>query len=79
MGRTAAHTVFILSPANLGGERGALLLRPRAASPLALQMRSPAGAPLRDVFTFISSLYFRGKAAYAAALGARPPTWSRRW
>ena len=64
--------MFILSPANLGGDRGALLLRPGAASPLALQMRSPAGAPLRDVFTFISSLYFRGKAAYAAAFGRAP-------
>ena len=64
--------MFILSPANLGGERGALLLRAGAASPLALQMRSPAGAPLRDVFTFISSLYFRGKAAYAAAFGRAP-------
>jgi len=64
--------VFILSPANLGGERGALLLRPGAASPLALQMRSAAGAPLREVFSFISSLYFRGKAAYAAAFGRAP-------
>ena len=47
-------------------------MRPGAASPLALQMRSPAGAPLREVFSFISSLYFRGKAAYAAAFGRAP-------
>jgi hypothetical protein len=64
--------VFILSPANLGGERGALLLRSGAASPLAVQMRSPGGAPLRDVFSFISSLYFRGKAAYAEVFGRAP-------
>ena len=49
-----------------------MLLRPGAASPLALQMQSADGAPLREVFTFISSLYFRGKAAYAAAFGRAP-------
>jgi hypothetical protein len=68
-----AHTVFILSPANLGGDRGALILRPDARSPLALRLRADGGAPLRDVFSFISSLYFRGKAAYAQAFG-RPPS-----
>jgi hypothetical protein len=35
-------------------------------------MRSPGGAPLREVFSFISSLYFRGKAAYATAFGRAP-------
>jgi hypothetical protein len=35
-------------------------------------MRSAGGAPLCDVFSFISSLYFRGKAAYAAAFGCPP-------
>ncbi len=66
------HTVFILSPANLGGARAALLLREGAESALARQLDSPAGAPLHEVFSFISSLYFRGKAAYAAAFGAPP-------
>jgi hypothetical protein len=65
--------VFILSPANLGGERAALILRTGAASPLAHQIRSAGGAPLREVFSFISSLYFRGKATYAAAFGRPPP------
>jgi hypothetical protein len=37
-----------------------------------MQMRSADGAPLRAVFSFISSLYFRGKAAYAAAFGRAP-------
>lgn len=67
-----AHTVFILSPANLGGERGRLLLRDGAASDLARRVRSAAGAPLGEVFSFISSLYFRGKVTYASVFG-RPP------
>lgn len=35
-------------------------------------MRSPGGAELSEVFTFLSGLYFRGKARYARAF-ARPP------
>ncbi len=49
-----------------------MLLREQAAFPLARQLRSPAGAPLGDVFTFLSGLYFRGKATYATVF-ARPP------
>ena len=64
--------MFILSPAKLGGERGTLILRPDAQLALAQQLRSETGAPLREVFSFISSLYFRGKATYAQAFG-RPP------
>jgi hypothetical protein len=63
--------MFLLSPANLAGARAGFVLRPDAASPLALALRG-AGAPLADVFSFVSSLYFRGKAAYARAFG-RPP------
>jgi hypothetical protein len=48
-------------------------LRAGAESALARQLDSPGGAPLHEVFSFISSLYFRGKAAYAAAFGAPPP------
>jgi hypothetical protein len=65
------HTVFLLSPANLSGIRGALVLNPRAKFPLALQLQS-GGAPVGELFSFISSLYFRGKVAYARAFG-RPP------
>jgi hypothetical protein len=64
--------VFLLSPAHCGGERAALLLRTRAEFPLAREVRSPGGAPLADVFSFLSGLYFRGKIAYARAF-ARPP------
>lgn len=65
--------MFIISPANLGGDRARLLFREGAASELARQVRSPAGAPLADVFSFISSLYFRGKLTYARAFGRPPP------
>jgi hypothetical protein len=47
-------------------------LRTQADFPLARQVRSPEGAPLGEVFSFLSGLYFRGKLAYARAF-ARPP------
>jgi hypothetical protein len=47
-----------------------MLRRPAAAFPLALELRSEAGAALGDVFTFTSGLYFRGKLAYARTFGA---------
>ena len=57
--------VFLLSPASTSGERAAMLLRERAQFDLALELRSPKGAPLGALFTFLSGLYFRGKLAYA--------------
>ena len=68
----SAHRIFILSPASCGGKRAALLFNDRAAFPLALQLRSAEGASLGSVFSFLSGLYFRGKAAYAEAF-ERPP------
>jgi hypothetical protein len=61
--------VFLLSPANCGGERAQLLLSPRAGFPLAHRLRAPGGAPLGEVMSFVSGLYFRGKLAYAQAFG----------
>lgn len=61
--------IFLLSPANLGGRRGAMLLNPAAQFPLARELRSPEGAELGELFGFVSSLYFRGKLAYARAFG----------
>jgi hypothetical protein len=61
-----------LSPASLGGERATILLREQAAFPLARALKSSDGAPLGEVFSFLSGLYFRGKATYARAFG-RPP------
>jgi predicted kinase len=69
----AEHTVFLLSPASTSGERGAILLDDRrAASAMAQGLRTPAGVPLGEVYSFLSSLYFRGKLTYATAFG-RPP------
>ena len=67
-----AHRVFLLSPASCGGKRAALLFNERAAFSLAVRLRSPEGAPLGEVFSFLSGLYFRGKLAYANAF-ALPP------
>ena len=60
------QTVFLLSPAHCGGKRAQLLFEPRSAFDLAVRLRG-SGAPLGDVFAFLSGLYFRGKLAYARA------------
>jgi hypothetical protein len=49
------------------------VLNPEARFALARQLRSPGGAPLGQVFSFVSGLYFRGKATYATAFGRPPP------
>jgi hypothetical protein len=58
---------FLLSPANCGGKRGLMLRRPEAGFDLAQRLASSTGAPIGEVFAFISGLYFRGKLAYARA------------
>jgi hypothetical protein len=63
--------VFLLSPANCGGIRAGLMTSPTAGFALARQLQSRDGAPLGDVFSFVSGLYFRGKLAYARRF-ARP-------
>lgn len=62
MGRSR---IFLLSPANAGGERAALLFNDRARFSLAQRVRTREGAPLGEVFSFVSGLYFRGKLTYA--------------
>ena len=59
--------VFLLSPAHCGGQRARILTNPRAEFDLARRLRAPGGAPLGEVFSFMSGLYFRGKLAYARA------------
>ena len=72
---SACHTwhvrVFLLSPANVSGERARFLFNPRATFDLAVRLRDH-GAPLGEVMTFLSGLYFRGKLTYALAF-AQPP------
>jgi hypothetical protein len=64
--------VFLLSPANCGGVRARMVLSPVAQFALARQLRTAEGAPLGELFSFVSGLYFRGKLAYARRF-AQPP------
>jgi len=64
--------IFLLSPANCSGRRAEILLAPTARFELAQRLQSRRGAPLGEVFSFVSGLYFRGKLAYARRF-ARPP------
>jgi len=61
--------VFLLSPARCDGKRAKMLLNPSASFDLAQRVRSGGGAPIGEVFSFLSGLYFRGKLAYANAFG----------
>jgi hypothetical protein len=61
------NTTFLLSPARCDGKRGRMLRRDASRIPIARQLGDPDGAPIGDVFAFISGLYFRGKLAYARA------------
>ena len=61
--------VFLLSPARCDGKRAKMLLNPAARFELAQRVRAPGGAPIGEVFAFLSGLYFRGKLAYATAFG----------
>jgi len=63
--------VFLLSPANCGGKRARIVMSERATFDLALRLRD-GGAPLGEVFSFLSGLYFRGKLAYARAFVRSP-------
>lgn len=64
--------VFLLSPAHLGGERARMLLRDEARFDLATRVKKPEGAPIGEIFAFLSGLYFRGKLTYAAAFASAP-------
>ena len=57
--------VFLLSPANASGVRAQQLLSPHAGFELARRVQSAHGAPMGEVFAFVSGLYFRGKLTYA--------------
>ena len=63
-------TVFLLSPANLAGARAAQLLAPDAGFETAVRYRSAEGVPIAEAYSFVSSLYFRGKIAYARRFAA---------
>ncbi len=57
--------IFLLSPANTSGTRAKQFTSPRASFEAARMYRSTEGVPIAMAFAFMSSLYFRGKIAYA--------------
>jgi hypothetical protein len=61
-----SRRIFLLSPANMSGQRAQMVVSEHAEFPLAVRLRQ-ADAPLGEIFAFISGLYFRGKLAYARA------------
>jgi hypothetical protein len=63
--------IFLVSPANVTGLRAKALLEGSLRSDLAARLHGE-GAPLGEIFSFISGLYFRGKLAYARAFASRP-------
>jgi hypothetical protein len=63
--------IFLLSPANCGGNRARIVMSERATFDLAARLRS-GGAPIGEVFAFLSGLYFRGKLAYSRAFACLP-------
>ncbi len=69
---SALFRVFLLSPADCSGKRARLLQAQDPGHDLARRLREVEGVELGEVFSFVSSLYFRGKLAYARAF-ARPP------
>src|SRR3954471_22162191 len=68
---TKPPRILLLSPARLDGKRAQLLFHPVTMFPVARALHSTVGAPIGEVFSFLSGLYFRGKLAYAEAF-ARP-------
>lgn len=62
----------MLSPASSSGKRAELLFNDQAEFDIARRVRSTAGAPLGEVFSFLSGLYFRGKLTYSRAFANAP-------
>lgn len=63
--------IFLLSPPNSAGLRAQALLGRRSRTEMAARLAG-GGAPLGEVSAYLSSLYFRGKLAYATAFGRAP-------
>lgn len=69
--RSNPNRIFLLSPASVAGRRAALVLRENSGLEIAHRLRGQ-GVQLGELFSFISSLYFRGKLAYASAFSGAP-------
>ena len=66
------HRIFILSPANSGGERARLIFNPRAGFELARRLQRGEKLPVGEIFSFLSGLYFRGKYTYSRTFARAP-------
>lgn len=89
MTENRASRIFLLSPASTSGVRAAQITAPEARFDRALELQSAGGVPVAEAFAFLSSLYFRGKIAYARrfaggedgiriiapGFGLVPPSW----
>jgi hypothetical protein len=60
--------IFLLSPASCSGRRAGVLMKEGSALPLAARLRDGT-LTLGEGFSFMSSLYFRGKLTYARTFG----------
>ncbi|HKK93812.1 MAG TPA: hypothetical protein VJ925_10275 [Longimicrobiales bacterium] len=69
MDDSAVPRVFLLSPASVRGIRGGRILAGESGADFAGSLHSGSAIPLGDIYAFISSLYYRGKRAYARAFG----------
>jgi hypothetical protein len=68
--RGVMDRVFLLSPANTAGKRCQLLLGGLGNFELAVRLRA-GSAPLGELMSFLSALYFRGKLTYAERFATR--------
>jgi hypothetical protein len=71
--RVPTPRIFLLSPANTGGVRAKQFTSPDAKFETARMYQSPNGVPIALAFAFMSSLYFRGKIAYALHFATPSP------
>lgn len=70
--RRAEVRVFLLSPASLAGVRGRRVLTGATTTPALAPLMEGRSVPLAEVYTSISSLYFRGKITYARRFARAP-------
>lgn len=68
---TRQDRVFLLSPATLAGVRGRRILAGHGEAPFLAELHRGGTVPLGRLHAHISSLYFRGKRAYARRFGWR--------
>jgi hypothetical protein len=64
--------VFLLSPASLSGVRGSRLLAGVGGASVVERLVRGEGVSIAEVYTAISSLYFRGKLVYSRRYGRLP-------